>query len=553
MKKIWWKESIVYQIYPRSFFDSNNDGIGDLKGIIQKLDYIQSLGVDVIWLCPIYKSPNDDNGYDISDYRAIMDEFGTMKDFDELLKRAHEKQIKIILDLVVNHSSDEHQWFQASKKSLTNPYRNYYYWQQGINGQPPNNWPSFFQGDAWTFDESTGEYYLHLFSKKQPDLNWENPRLRQEIYDLMHFWLKKGIDGFRMDVIPLISKDVSFNPTSYNRFDDIIKYVYANGPRVHEFIREMNREVTSKYDILTVGEGPGITPEIVNQYVGEERKELDMVFHFDHLFLGCGGDGKYDPKPWTLPTFKKIFATWDKAVGEDGWNSIFLGNHDFSRIVSRFGNDESYRTQSAKLLAMLLLSMRGTVYLYQGDEIGMTNVAYPSIDDYNDIETINTYKEKASEGVDMEAFLKIVHDQSRDNARTPMQWDQSVYGGFSTTSPWIKSNPNYKEINVADCEHDKDSILHFYRQMISFRKAHQTMVYGNFKIFEEEDAQLFIYTRTDVNGDYLIVLNFSNSPTEFKSIFNIEECLISNYHEDKVWDKNSLMLKPWEASLFKLS
>ncbi len=554
MKKVWWKESIVYQIYPRSFSDGNNDGIGDLRGIIEKLEYIKNLGVDVIWLCPIYKSPNDDNGYDISDYQTIMDEFGTMQDFDELLDKAHDMDLKIILDLVVNHSSDEHQWFQASKKSVDNPYRNYYYWKDGIDGAPPNNWPSFFKGSVWEYDEATDQYYLHLFSKKQPDLNWENPTVRKEVYNLMHFWLKKGIDGFRMDVIPLISKDTLFPSTNYQNFDDIIHHVYANGPRVHEFIQEMHREVTSKYDILTVGEGPGITPEIVNRYVSDKRNELNMVFHFDHLFLGSGKNGKYDPVPWTLPTFKTIFKTWDDAVGADGWNSIFLGNHDFSRIVSRFGDDKVHRETSAKLLAMLLLTMRGTVYLYQGDEIGMTNVAYESIDEYNDIETINTYKEKVASGsVDMDEFMKIVHDQSRDNARTPMQWNDSSNGGFSTRVPWLKSNPNYKYINVEQCEKDAFSILNFYRRMIECRKRYLTLVYGDFEIYELSHPKLFIYTRSDEKATFLIVLNFSGEETFFSNQFEIASCLISNYADEKQWTEKGLLLKPWEASLFKLN
>ena len=377
MNKVWWKESVVYQIYPRSFKDANNDGIGDLKGIVQKIDYIRNLGVDVIWLCPIYKSPNDDNGYDISDYTDIMAEFGTMDDFDELLKAAHDRGLKIIMDLVVNHTSDEHPWFLASRKSKDNPYRDYYYWRKGSNGSAPNNWQSFFKGSAWEPDKNSEEYYLHLFSKKQPDLNWENPAVRQEVHNLMKFWLDKGIDGFRMDVIPLISKNIHFPDTDYKKFYDVIEHVYANGPRVHEFLREMHEKVLSKYDIMTVGEGPGVTPDNANLYVGCNRKELNMIFHFGHLYLGSGKNGKYDVAPWNLQEFKNIFNIWDKALAGDGWNSIFLGNHDFSRIVSRFGNDVQYRKESAKLLAMLLLSMRGTVFLYQGDEIGMTNVAFP--------------------------------------------------------------------------------------------------------------------------------------------------------------------------------
>ena len=555
MSKVWWKESVVYQIYPRSFKDTNNDGIGDINGIIQKIDYIKALGVDVIWLCPIYKSPNNDNGYDISDYTTIMPEFGSMDDFDELLRVAHDRGIKIILDLVVNHTSDEHPWFRASKKSKNSPFRDYYYWRKGNNGCAPNNWQSFFKGSVWEPDQNTGEYYLHLFSKKQPDLNWENPTVRREVYKLMKFWLDKGIDGFRMDVIPLISKDISFPDTDYQDFYDVIENVYANGPRVHEFLREMYEEVISKYDIMTVGEGPGITPDIANLYVGHDRKELNMIFHFGHLYLGSGKNGKYDAVPWKLPEFKNIFKVWDKAVGGRGWNSIFLGNHDFARIVSRFGNDTQYRKESAKLLAMLLLSMRGTVFLYQGDEIGMTNVAFPSIDDYNDIETISSYKEAEMAGKNMGEFLSLIHDQSRDNARTPMQWDQSENGGFSKTIPWLKCNPNHKLINVGESESDPDSILHFYRKMIKFRKDHDLLVYGEFHPLMEEDPDLFVYERYDNQDKMLVILNFSNSKRSLTS--NIEglksaTCLMSNYKEQISPESNTFYLRPWEGNIFKI-
>lgn len=552
MNKAWWKECVVYQIYPRSFYDTNNDGIGDLQGVIQKLDYIKSLGVDVIWLCPIYKSPNDDNGYDISDYRDIMDEFGSLSDFDELLDRTHSLGLKIILDLVVNHSSDEHQWFQESRKSKNNPYRDYYYWRKGVNGNPPNNWISFFHGSAWEYDECSDEYFLHLFSKKQPDLNWENPKLRTEVYQLMKFWLDKGIDGFRMDVIPLISKNTGFPSTDYKNFNDVIENVYANGPRVHEFLQEMHSEVTGNYNVMTVGEGPGITPSIANLYVGEKRNELNMIFHFDHLFLGNGDNGKYDVVPWTLPTFKRIFETWDNAVGEDGWNSIFLGNHDFSRIVSRFGNDEQFRKPSAKLLSMLLLSMRGTVYLYQGDEMGMTNVAFDSIEDYNDIETVNSYKEAALNGKDLDNFLKVIHDHSRDNARTPVQWDNTPNAGFSTATPWLKVNPNYSIINVMENESDPDSILHFYRNMISIRKSNNTLVYGKLDILNIDDPNLFAYCRQDEAGSYLVILNLSDSNQSFNYVIDKPICLLSNYSGKKVWRNGNLTLKAWEANLFKL-
>ena len=555
MNKVWWKESVVYQIYPRSFKDTNNDGIGDIKGIIEKIDYIRDLGVDVIWLCPIYQSPNDDNGYDISDYTAIMAEFGTMDDFDQLLEAAHSRGLKIIMDLVVNHTSDEHPWFVASRQSKSNPYRDYYYWQKGQNGLPPNNWSSFFKGPAWEPDHNSDEYYLHLFSKKQPDLNWENPAVRQEVHRLMKFWLDKGVDGFRMDVISLISKDINFPDTHHKDFYDIINHVYANGTRVHEFIREMHEQVLSHYDVMTVGEGPGITPDVANLYVGNDRKELNMIFHFGHLHLGSTKNGKYDVVPWDLPQFKNIFKTWDETLAAKGWNSIFLGNHDFARMVSRFGNDTQYRQASAKLLAMLLLSMRGTVFLYQGDEIGMTNVAFPSIHDYNDIETITSYNEAAQAGRDMGEFLKIVHDRSRDNARTPMQWDQSENGGFSKAKPWLPCNPNYKMINVAENEQGPGSILNFYRKMIRFRKDHTMLVYGGFNLLLPDDPELFVYERFDENMKMLVVLNFSDNKRQLTLDFHKAggmTCLMSNYDEPSAPEDNTLHLRPWEGNIYKV-
>ena len=555
MKKVWWKESIVYQIYPRSFKDTDNDGIGDIRGIIQKLDYIRDLGVDVIWLCPVYRSPNDDNGYDISDYTDIMEEFGTLDDFDELLKEAHSRDLKIIMDLVVNHTSDEHPWFVASQKSKNSPYRNYYHWRKGRAGKAPNNWPSFFKGSAWERGKNDSEYYLHLFSKKQPDLNWENPAVRKEVHRIMKFWLDKGIDGFRMDVISLISKDTGFPDTDYEDFYDVIDHVYANGPRVHEFIREMYEEVLCHYDVMTVGEGPGITPDTANLYVGHSRKALNMIFHFGHLHLGSNKNGKYDVVPWDLREFKSVFNIWDEALAGEGWNSIFLGNHDFARMVSRFGNDARYRKESAKLLAILLLSMRGTVFLYQGDEIGMTNVAFPSIEDYNDIETISSYREAERAGRDMDEFLKIIHDRSRDNARTPMQWDHSENGGFSKTTPWLKCNPNYRHINVAENEGDPDSILNFYRRMIRFRKNHSLLVYGGFQLLMEDDPDLFVYKRFDKNLEILVVLNFSNKKRELTlDAHGSREsiCLLSNYDKPVSQQGNTFLLRPWEGNIYKV-
>ncbi|ELR71491.1 alpha amylase, catalytic region [Fulvivirga imtechensis AK7] len=549
MKKNWWKESIVYQIYPRSFKDSNKDGIGDIPGIIEKLDYISSLGVDVIWVCPVYKSPNDDNGYDISDYRDIMNEFGTMTDFDKLLTEVHLRDMKLVMDLVPNHSSDEHFWFQESRKSKDNPYRDYYYWRPGYQGGPPNNWPSFFGGSVWQYDEITEEYYLHLFSKKQPDLNWENPKVRQEIYDIMRFWFDKGIDGFRMDVISLISKRIDFPDADINQFNEIITRYYANGPRVHEFLKEMHDRVLCEYDIMTVGEGPGIDLANGAEYVGESRGQLNMIFHFGHMFIDNGPGGKYDKIQWLLPDFKRVFNEWDELLKEDGWGSIFLGNHDFPRIVSRFGNDREYWKESAKLLATLLLSLRGTTYTYQGDEIGMTNVAHLSIEDYRDIETLNSWKEAEAAGRPMDDFLKIVHLNSRDNARTPMQWDDSTYGGFSLEQPWIKVNPNYNNINVASQEEDPDSILNYYRKMIRFRKSNPALVYGDYKCHLKEDPNLFVYERWDDQKHFLILLNFTDHEIEYQEeIKGRLELKINNYNTRN----KSMWLRPWEAKIFEV-
>lgn len=555
-KPAWWKESVVYQIYPRSFKDSNGDGIGDLQGIIDKLDYVQSLGIDVIWISPIYQSPNDDNGYDISDYYDIMEEFGTMEDFDQLLAGIHDRGMKVVMDLVVNHSSDEHAWFTESRKSKDNPKRDYYIWKDGKDGGPPNNWQSFFGGEAWQYDETTDQYYLHLFTTKQPDLNWENEKMRLEVYDLMKWWLDKGIDGYRMDVISLISKR-DYQDTKYEEFTDTISFDYANGPRIHEFLQEMNREVLQKYDIMTVGEGPGISLEEGLKYVKEDRNELGMIFHFDHMFIDHGEGGKFDPKNWDLLSFKKIFEHWDQVMTEGGWSSIFLGNHDFPRIVSRFGNDRECHAQSAKALALLLLSLRGTTYVYQGDEIGMTNVAYENIADYRDIETLNAHKAAIEEGRDMADFMQAVHRQGRDNARTPIQWSNDAQGGFSTGSPWIKTNPNYPQINVADQEKDQDSILNFYRRMIQIRKTHKTLVYGGFEVIDVDHPQLFSYVRGDKTSQYLVSINFSEEVVGFEWPSHMElassELLIGNY-PDALQHRaaHKFTLRAWEAVLIKL-
>ncbi len=551
--KIWWKEAIIYQIYPRSFYDSNGDGIGDLQGIIQKLDYIKSLGADVIWLCPIYGSPNDDNGYDISDYYDIHPDFGDMQDFHQLLDGIHERGMKLLMDLVVNHTSDEHAWFQESRKSKANPKRDYYIWRPGKNGGPPTNWKSFFGGSTWGYDEQTDEYYLHFFTRKQPDLNWENPEVRQEVYSLMKFWLDKGIDGFRMDVISLISKR-DFEDAPSEEFSATVNRVYANGPRVHEFLREMNQEVLSKYDVMTVGEGPGIDLEHALKYVGADRQELNMIFHFDHMFMDHGPDGKFDPVKVDFVRFKQIFVEWDTRLKDQGWGSIFLGNHDFPRIVSRFGSDGVFRVKSAKALAMLLLSLRGTSYIYQGEEIGMTNVAFDRIDDYNDVETFNIYREWKEKGKDLNQLLKAIHSQGRDNARTPMHWNGMENAGFTTGKPWLKVNLNYLQINAHFQEEEEHSILNFYREMVAFRKKNSTLVYGDLVVFQMDHPSVFAYHRWDSGQEFFVFLNFSENVTEFTSTgidFGKVTLAIANTSHFPVVNGTTITLEPWGGYLFK--
>lgn len=449
-EKKWWKESVVYQIYPRSFCDSNKDGIGDLGGILKKLDYLEELGVDIIWLSPIYQSPNDDNGYDISDYRSILKEFGTMDEFDRLLEEAHKKGMRLIMDLVVNHTSDEHEWFIQSKKDKTNPYRDYYIWKEGKGNQPPNNWGSWFGGSAWEYDENTDMYYLHIFSKKQPDLNWENKKVRQEVYEMMRWWLDKGIDGFRMDVISLISKNLAFpdGEKGDGLYGNLTPYC-AHGPRVHEFLREMNQEVLSKYEIMTVGEAACVTLEEARKYAGYDRKELDTVFWFEHMELCSGEYGKWTDEAPKLTELKKVFDKWESGLEGTAWNTLFWSNHDQPRVVSRFGNDGKYRELSAKMLATCLHMMKGIPYIYQGEELGMTNAGFTSLEQYRDIESINAYHENVEQrGLEPEKMMCYLQKVSRDNARTPMQWNDSENAGFTEGTPWIEVNSNYKEINA---------------------------------------------------------------------------------------------------------
>ena len=546
IKRIWWKEQVIYQIYPKSFKDSNGDGIGDLPGIISKLDYLKNLGVDIIWLSPIYASPNDDNGYDISDYRAIHTDYGTMADFDVLLAGLHERGMKLIMDLVVNHTSDEHAWFEESKKSKDNPYRDYYFWKKGVNGGPPNNWKSFFGGSAWKYDPTTDEYFLHLFTKKQPDLNWENPAVRENVCDILRFWLDKGIDGFRMDVIPLISKRLDFADTDLEYLNDVIAQVYSNGPKVHEYINEMYEKALKDYDIMTVGEGPGISTDVGIKYVGEDRGELNMIFHLDHMFLGHGQKGKFDPEEYDWSDIKRIFKDWYDAMGESGWVSIFLDNHDFPRLVSRFGNDKEYRVESAKLLAMMVFTLRGTPCVYQGSEIGMSNVHFDSLDDYRDVETLNYFKEFSKEGATVESFLPLVHEHGRDNVRTPIHWDASANAGFTNGTPWIKVNPNYEEINAESVLENPDSIYFWYQKLLSYRKQNKTLVYGDWKVIEQASQDIYVYERFDEKDHYYILLNHSNQVQSFELDLSAHSLELYNMER-----KMATNLKPWEARLYK--
>jgi len=551
MKKAWWKEAVVYQIYPRSFCDSNGDGIGDLNGITSKLDYLKELGIDVIWLSPVYKSPNDDNGYDISDYEDIMTEFGTMDDFDKMLAAAHERGIKIVMDLVVNHTSDEHPWFVESRSSKDNEKRDYYIWKEGKDGKEPTNWGSAFSGPAWKYDEKTDMYYLHLFSVKQPDLNWENPKVRKEVFDMMTRWCEKGIDGFRMDVISLISK-----PEGYPDAKVVGLYgdmgICANGPKVHDYLKEMNEKVLSKFDIMTVGETAGVTLEEAKKYANTDGSELNMVFQFEHMDLDGGEKFKWSTKPMPLVPLKENLSKWQKGLDGVAWNSLYFCNHDQPRIVSRLGDEsDAYRELSAKCIATCLHMMQGTPYVYQGEELGMTNTVFNSVDDFRDLESVNAYRELVESGLytDGDMLPKIAH-KSRDNARTPMQWDASENAGFTTGTPWIAVNPNYKKINVADQLKREDSVFHYYQKLIRLRKENEIIVYGNYELLLPEDENIFAYTRTLDNKKLLVVCNFSKSEQKFDfSGYENAKVLISNYNRDAREDG---ILKPYEATVLLL-
>jgi len=549
-EKTWWKESVVYQIYPRSFCDSNHDGIGDLGGILKKLDYLDELGVDILWLSPIYQSPNDDNGYDISDYRSILTDFGTMEEFETLLAEVHRRGMRLIMDLVVNHTSDEHEWFIQSRKNCGNPYRDYYIWKNGKNGQPPNNWGSWFGGPAWEYDEKTDMYYLHIFSKKQPDLNWENETLRKEIYDMMRWWLNKGVDGFRMDVISLLSKNQQFPDGEKGNgiYGDLVPFC-AHGPRIHDFLREMNREVLSKYDIMTVGEAACVTLEEAKKYAGIGRNELDTVFQFEHVELGSGEYGKWTDAAPNLIELKQIFKKWIYGLEGIAWNTLFWCNHDQPRAVSRFGNDGKHRVLSAKMLATCLHMMKGTPYIYQGEEIGMTNANFVELNQYRDVESLNAFHENVEiRGLEPDKMMLYLQKRSRDNARTPMQWNTTDYAGFSDVAPWIEVNKNYTEINAEQALADKESIFHYYKRLIELRHKMEIIVYGGFEMLMEDDEQIFAYKRS-MDGQTLVVFcNFTENDVLCTKIPTDANVLVSNYS-----DGHSKYLRPYEAVVYELT
>jgi oligo-1,6-glucosidase len=556
--KKWWKEAVVYQIYPRSFKDTDGDGVGDLKGIISKLDYIKSLGIDVVWLNPIFGSPNADNGYDISDYQSIMKEFGTMEDFDALLKGMHDRGLKLVLDLVVNHSSDEHKWFQESRKSRDNPYRDYYHWWPAEKGKPAFRPGSFeADGSGWRYDKTTDAYYLHYFSYKQPDLNWENPKVRQEIYSMMNWWFQKGIDGFRMDVIPVIAKDTTFPVITQKMLDDNYEgswfTYFASTPAVHTYLQEMNKEVLSKYDVMSLAEGAGMTKATALNFVDADRKELNMGYHFDGASLGYipGYFKKMDPN-WSLIEFKKIYSDWDAVYDKKGWGTIYLGNHDQPRMTSRWGNDApEFRALSSKMLTTFLLSMKGTPYYYNGDEIGMINIKFDKIEDYRDIETLGEYEKLKLAGGHLKQFIE---DQktggARDNGRTPFQWDTNENAGFTTGEPWLKVNDNYNTLNAEAQEKDPSSVLNYFRKMVELRKSNPVLVYGKYTLLDKKNPDVYAYTRELDGSKMLVLLNFTSKKAKVKTGINTKKAslLINNYEGES----SVIELRPYEAAVYQL-
>ncbi|GHI00709.1 glycoside hydrolase family 13 protein [Neobacillus kokaensis] len=554
MKKLWWKEAVAYQIYPRSFMDSNGDGIGDINGILSKLDYLKDLGIDVIWVSPMYKSPNDDNGYDISDYQEIMAEFGTMAEFDHLLEETHKRGMKLILDLVINHTSDEHPWFIESRSSKDSPKRDWYIWRDGKNGKEPNNWESIFSGPAWEYDEQTDQYFMHIFSKKQPDLNWENKAVRTELYKMINWWLDKGIDGFRVDAISHIKKEKGLknmpNPKGLKYVPAYDKMMNVEG--IHSFLEELKEETFTKYDIMTVGEANGVTVEDTSDlelWVGEVKGKFNMVFQFEHLSL-WDAEKKKD---LDIIELKDVLSRWQKALEGKGWNALFIENHDKARVVSTWGNDKEYWRESATAFAAIYFLMQGTPFIYQGQEIGMTNVKFDSIDDYDDVSAKNMYRLKREEGVPRKDILEILWASGRDNSRTPMQWSDKANGGFTTGTPWLKVNPNYKKINVEAQQKDENSILNFYKKMISLKKANEVFTYGVYDLLLKDDPQIFAYTRTLKNEKVMVIANLSSNDAVIEGFtFKYEQLLLNNYEvkEHKLTDR--LSLKPYETRVYRL-
>ena len=548
VQRTWWKEAVIYQIYPRSFKDSNGDGIGDLKGIIEKLDYIESLGVNMVWLNPIYSSPNADNGYDISNYREIMDEFGTMEDFDLMLREMHKRDIKFVMDVVVNHSSDEHRWFQESRKSRDNPYRDYYHWWPAEKGKPNYRYSLFDpKGEAWKYDSITDAYYLHYFSRKQPDLNWENPKVRQEVYDIMKFWAEKGVDGFRLDAFQFVSKDTSFPPLPEGYEKEVIKY-YGMGPNLHKYLKELNKEVLSQYDVFAVSEGAGSTFEDAHSLVDADRNELQMAYHFEGMDVGNSLDG------YKLSEFKEVYTRWDSAFAEKGWLSIFLANHDVPRMVSKFGNDSpEYRKASSKMLNTFILSMRGTPYCYYGDELGMTNIGFENIEQYQDIVAKNGYQKTLNEGGDISEYMARLKFLSRDNGRTPMQWNDTEHAGFTDGTPWLPVNDNYKAVNVEAEEKDPNSCLNYFRKMVELRMKNPVLVYGDYKLLFPDHEQVYAYTRELEAQKMLVLLNFSEQSAniELPENFSLNNLLINNL-EDLDREGSQIKLEAYQAVIFDL-
>ena len=554
MNKKWWKEAVAYEIYPRSFKDSNNDGIGDIQGVISKLDYLKKLGIDIIWLCPMYESPNDDNGYDISNYKSIMNDFGDMRDFDKLLQKVHEKDMKIILDLVINHTSDEHKWFVESRSSKNNPMRDFYIWRNGKDGGEPNNWESIFKGSAWEYDEKTEQYYLHLFSKKQADLNWENKYMRKEIYNMINWWLDKGIDGFRVDAISHIKKEKGLkdmpNPNNLDYVPSFKKHMNVEG--IQEYLKELKENTFDKYDhIVTVGEANGVKIEQAYEWAGEKEGKFNMIFQFEHLDL-WNIDSQEE---FTIKKLKKVLSKWQYGLEGIGWNALFIENHDIQRSVSILGDDKNFFKESSKAIALMYFMQKGTSFIYQGQEIGMTNVKFKNIEDYNDVRTINNYKEKIKKGISKEEALNYIWRTSRDNSRTPMQWDASENAGFSKVKPWIKVNPNYININVKQQEDDCNSILNFYKKMIKIKKQNETLIYGSYDLILENHEQIYAYTRTLKDEKFIIITNLTNKEAKYsydKEKLKYKELILSNYVVEKHKDTTEIVLKPFEARMYYL-